>query len=165
MFSGPLGTSVSAAPAPVVGAQLGMKLAPHLSLVGNLATASSDVKAGIAFLGGLTVGHANVVMYDAGLQLDVPATTMGGTAVSPFLQAGIGGMRYTVTESLLTLHASNFAGNVGAGADVAVGRGVGIRVMAKDYTGKFDFKDATMLDVPANTTNNIALSAGLRLSF
>ena len=37
--------------------------------------------------------------------------------------------------------------------------------MAKDYIGKFDFKDATFIDFEANTANNLAFSAGLRMSF
>jgi uncharacterized SAM-binding protein YcdF (DUF218 family) len=37
--------------------------------------------------------------------------------------------------------------------------------MAKDYIGKFDAQQATMLDLSTNTTQNFAFSAGLRLSF
>ena len=36
---------------------------------------------------------------------------------------------------------------------------------AKDYIGKFDFQDATTFDFSGQTTNNFALSAGLRFSF
>ena len=164
-LSGPLGTSVTNAPAPVVGAQLGMKIAPNLSIVGNLATASGDIQAGIPFLGGVSIAHSRVVMLDAGLQLDFPLTTMMGTSLSPFVQAGAGQMRYDITQSLVTTHANNFAANVGAGADIAVGRGVGIRLMAKDYIGKFDLQQATTLALSTNTTQSWALSAGLRFSF
>jgi hypothetical protein len=37
--------------------------------------------------------------------------------------------------------------------------------MAKDYVGKFDFHDATQLDVQGQTAHNWALSAGLRFNF
>jgi hypothetical protein len=164
-LSGPLGSSISNAPAPVVGAQLGMAIAPNVAIIGNLATSSSDIKAGLPFLGGVTIAHSSVVLYDAGLQLSLPVTTMGGAGFSPFLQAGAGAMRYTITESFVTTNATNFAANVGAGADLAVGRGVGIRLMAKDYIGKFDAQQATSLDLSTNTTQNFAFSAGLRLSF
>src|SRR4051812_10508153 len=89
-IKGPLGTSLSNAPAPVYGAQLGMRLAPNISLVGNVATTSSDIKAGIPILGGFSVAHRNLLLYDAGLQLDIPVATMGGTSFSPFVQAGAG---------------------------------------------------------------------------
>jgi hypothetical protein len=164
-IKGPLGTSLSNAPAPVFGAQLGMRLAPNVSLVGNVATTSSDIKAGIPIIGGFSVAHSNLLLYDAGLQLDIPVTTMGGTSLSPFVQAGAGAIRYDITQSLLSAKATNFAANVGLGADVALGNGLGVRVMAKDYIGKFDFKDATFLDFSGQTAHSFAFSAGLRLSF
>lgn len=164
-LSGPLGTAVTNAPAPVVGAQLGMKLAPNLSLVGNIATASSDIQAGIPILGGVSIAQSRVQMFDAGLQLALPVSSMSGTAFTPFIQAGAGAMRYDIAESFVTTSSTNFAANVGLGADVSVGSGVGIRVMAKDYIGQFDMQQATYLDIGTNTTNSYAFSAGVRFSF
>jgi hypothetical protein len=164
-LSGPLGTSVTNAPAPVFGAQLGMKLAPNLSLIGNVATASSDIQAGIPILGGVSLAQSRVQMFDAGLELALPIASMSGTAMTPFIQAGAGAMRYDITQSFITTSSTNFAANVGLGADVSVGRGVGVRVMAKDYIGQFDLQQATYLDVGTNTTQSFAFSAGVRLSF
>ncbi|MDB4883793.1 MAG: hypothetical protein JWL95_2559 [Gemmatimonadetes bacterium] len=162
---GPLGTSLTNAPAPVYGAQLGMRLAPNISLIGNVATTSSDIKAGVPLLGGLSVARSRMLLYDAGLQLDIPVTTMGGTSFAPFIQAGAGAIRYDITQSFLSATATNFAANVGLGADVGIGNNLGLRVMAKDYIGKFDFKDATFIDVSGQTAHSFAFSAGLRLSF
>ena len=166
-LSGPLGTSITNAPAPVVGLQLGMRIAPSLSIIGNLAAANSDVQAGLPFLGGVSIAKSSLVMYDAGLQLDLPISTLAGTAFSPFVQAGVGGMRYTLSEGddFLTRTATNLAGNVGLGADIAIGRGVGLRLMAKDYIGQFDIQEATTLDISSNTAQSFALSAGVRFSF
>ena len=164
-FSGPLGSGISNAPAPLVGAELGMKITPNLSIVGNLATASSDIEAGVPLLGGIPVAHSRLVMYDAGLQLAMPLTSAMGTQMTPFLQAGVGAMRYDITQSVINTTATNFAANVGAGVDFAVGRGVGVRVMAKDYIGKFDAQQATYLDIGTNTTHNFAFNAGMRFSF
>ena len=165
LMDGPLGTSIGNAPAPVFGAQLGMRLAPNISLVGNVAAASSDIKAGIPIIGGLSVAHSNLLLYDGGLQLDVPVMMIAGTSMSPFVQAGAGAMRYEISQSFLSTNATNFAGNVGIGADVAIGNNIGVRLMAKDYIGKFDFKDATFIDFETKTANNLAFSAGLRMSF
>jgi opacity protein-like surface antigen len=164
-MTGPLGSSVSNAPAPLIGAELGMKITPNLSLVGNLATTSSDIQAGIPLLGGVSIARSRLVMYDAGLQLALPLTTAMGTQMTPFLQAGAGAMRYDITQSFVSTTATNFAANVGAGVDFAVGRGVGVRVVAKDYIGKFDAQQATYLDIGTSTTNNFAFNAGVRFSF
>ena len=164
-LSGPLGTSVTNAPAPVIGAQLGMKLAPNLMLVGNVATASSDIQAGIPILGGISLAQSRVQLFDAGLELALPLSSMSGTAFTPFIQAGAGAMRYDITRSFITATSTNFAANVGLGADISVGRGVGVRVMAKDYIGKFDMQQATYFDFGTNTTQSFAFSAGVRVSF
>ncbi len=161
-LTGPLGTSLSNANAPVYGGQLGLKLAPNVSLVGNLAYSKADVEVGIPFLGGISVGESTLLIYDAGVQLDVPAA---GLPIAPFLQAGAGAIRYDIRQSFLTTQATNFAGNVGVGADVPLGRTAAVRLMAKDYIGRFDFKDASSFDVQGKTAHNWALTAGLRLDF
>lgn len=164
-LSGPLGTSVHNAPAAIFGVQAGMRVSPTLSMIANVASASSDIQVGLPYLGGFSMGSSSVLMYDAGLQLDMPVTTTYGSTLSPFVQAGVGGMHYSISESVLTTTATNLAGNVGLGADLKVGQGLGIRVMAKDYFGKFNFQDATSVDYDAGVTQNFAFSAGMRFSF
>ena len=165
-LSGPLGTSVTNAPAPLVGIQLGMKIAPNVSVVGNLAAANSDVQAGVPYFGGISIAKSSVVMYDAGLQLDLPFTTMTGLALSPFIQGGVGAMHYNITESsMLSTSATNLAGNVAIGADIGIGNGVALRLMAKDYIGQFDFQDAIAYGASSNTTQSFAFNAGVKFSF
>jgi hypothetical protein len=74
-------------------------------------------------------------------------------------------MRYDITQSFITTSSTNFAANVGLGADVSVGRGVGVRLMAKDYIGQFDLQQATYVNMATNTTQSFAFSAGVRFSF
>lgn len=164
-LSGPLGIAVNNAPAPIVGVQLGMKIAPNLSMIGNIATSNSDVQVGVPFFGGVSIAHSTVLLYDAGLQLDIPMTSAYGTTFSPFVQAGVGAFHYDISQSVINTSATNLAGNVGVGADIAMGRGIGLRLMAKDYIGQFNFQDATALDVNGGTTQNFAFSAGMRFSF
>lgn len=164
-LKGPLGTSISNAPGAIYGVQLGMKIYPNVSLIGNVGYSSSDVTAGIPFLGGYSIAHSSTLLYDGGLQLDLPLTTASGFALKPFAQVGAGAMRYNISESIVNTNATNFAANFGVGADLALGQSMGLRLMAKDYVGKFDFHDATQLDVQGQTAHNWALSAGLRFNF
>ena len=164
-LKGPLGTSISNAPSAIYGAQLGMKIYPNVSLIGNIGYSSSDVTAGVPFLGGYSIAHSSTLLYDGGLQLDLPITTASGLALKPFVQVGAGAMRYNISESIVQTNATNFAANFGVGADLALGQSMGLRLMAKDYVGKFDFHDATQLDVQGQTAHNWALSAGLRFNF
>lgn len=163
--NGPLGTSVSNAPALMYGAQIGLKIAPNVSLVGNLAQSNSSIQVGVPILGGLDVGTSDLTLYDADLQLDLPSSAMAGMPLGLFFQAGAGGMHYSISESVVNTNATNVAGNVGVGADVTLGRGFGLRLMAKDYIGKFNFQDATGFSVNGNVTHNWALSGGLRFDF
>lgn len=161
-LKGPLGTSLSNASALVYGGQLGLKLAPSISLVGNLAYSKADVRVGVPFIGGISVGQSSLLIYDGGLQFDVP---VAGLPIAPFVQAGVGAIRYDIRQSFLQTQATNLAGNIGVGADLPLGRTAAVRLMAKDYIGKFDFKDATSFDVQGQTAHNWAFTAGLRLDF
>jgi hypothetical protein len=164
-LSGPLGTTLNNSPGLLYGTQVGLSLAPELSLIGNIGYSTSDMKVGIPFLGGVTVGHSALLLYDAGLEYNFARATERAVPFAPFIQAGVGAMKYDVTASVIDTHATNFAGNVGVGADFSLSRGLAMRLLAKDYIGKFNFQDATGLGVTGNTAHNIALSAGLRFDF
>ena len=55
-YDGPVGTSISTTNAPTVGVQGSIPLARGISLVGNLAYASGDLRIGLPLLGGVNVG-------------------------------------------------------------------------------------------------------------
>jgi len=164
-LKGPLGTTLTNAPGALYGAQLGISLMPGVSLIGNVGYTSGEVRVGVPFFGGLSVGNTTMVIYDAGLQLDLPTSKASALPLVPFVQAGIGAIHYKIDESILQTTATNAAVNFGIGADVSLGRGVAFRLMAKDYVGKFDFKEATSFDITGQTAHNLAFSAGIRLDF
>lgn len=162
---GPFGVNVNNANGAVLGAQLGLRLTPNVALVGNVARASTDLRIGAPILGDVAVGSNTAWLFDGGLQL---STRLAGglIPVAPFLQVGAGAVRHDVSGFGLKTNATNFAWNAGVGLDVALAPSLGLRLMAKDYVGKFDIREATGLDVDAaKTTHNVALSAGLRLAF
>ena len=76
-------------------------------------------------------------------------------------------MRWNVDLASTGLRATstNLTGNVGAGLDVSLGQSMGLRLMAKDYIGKFDFKQATSFDISGKMAQNWAITAGVRLGF
>lgn len=165
MLEGPFGTSLSSANGAVYGAQLNVRLTRGIALVGNVARASADMQAGIPFLGGVDVGSSSAWLYDGGLQLTLPGIAGGLLPVRPFIQVGAGAIHYDVASGPITVNTTSFAGNAGVGAELAFSRNFGLRVMAKDYIGRFDAQEATSLPVKGEVSHNFALSAGLTLGF
>ena len=163
LFEGPIGTSVSAGSGPVYGAQMSLTMAKNVALYGNVGYSSSDLKSGLPIIGGLDVGSSKALMYDGGVELKIPM--QAASVVTPFVQGGVGAIRYEVESGFLNANATNVAYNVGGGVDVRLSPNFGVRVMAKDYLGKFDFKEATTFNVNGKTTNNVALTLGVNFGF
>jgi Outer membrane protein beta-barrel domain len=162
IVNGPLGTSLRNAGAAVYGAELSLGLSRNVALVGNLGYARPNLEVGLPVVGGLSVGESSVLLYDAGLRLSVPLQS-GGLPITPFVQAGAGGIRQEVRVSPVETHSSDFAYNFGGGVDLALSPRLGLQVMAKDYIGKFGASEARTIGVDSRTTHNWALSAGVRL--
>ncbi len=163
LVNGPLGSSVRGAAGPVYGAEAAVGLLRGLALVGNVAYASPDLEVGLPVVGGLSFGKSSALMYDAALRLSLPLGGGGTGGIRPFVQAGAGAMRQEVEVPPVATRSTNFAYNVGAGVDVPLGPRLGLQLMAKDYIGKFDTREATAVDLNAKTTHNWTLSAGVRL--
>jgi opacity protein-like surface antigen len=165
LVNGPLSTRVTSAASPVYGAQLNLPLGNTLSIVGNVAYTEPDLRVGVPILGDLSFGKSSVWLYDAGLQLTAPGYGTGDRGIFPFVQVGAGAMKYDIQFSGLSRSATNTAFNAGIGADIPLAQNIGVRLFARDYIGKFDFKEATSLDVDTKSSHNVALSAGLKLGF
>ena len=163
LFEGPIGTSVSAGSGPMYGAQMSLTMAKNVALYGNVGYSSSDLKVGLPIIGGFDVGNSKALLYDGGVELKVPMQQ--ASMVTPFVQGGIGGIRYEVESGFLNTKATNVAYNVGGGVDVKLNPNFGVRLMAKDYLGKFDFKEATSFNLNGKTTNNVALTLGVNFGF
>lgn len=163
LVDGPLGASVRGAAGPVYGAEATLGITRGLALVGNLAYASSDLEVGVPVVGGLSLGKSSALLYDAALRLRVPLSTGGGPAITPFVQAGAGAMRQEIEVASIATRSTNVAYNLGAGVDIPIGPRLGLQLMAKDYIGKFDVREATALDVRTETSHNWTVSAGVRL--
>ena len=161
LISGPFGTSIRDASSAVYGAEAQLGLTKGIALVGNVAYSQPALEVGAPLIGGLSVGRSSVLLYDGALRLRVPVTA--GLPISPFIQGGAGAVRQSFDIGPATTHATNFAYNVGAGADLALAPRLGVQLMVKDYIGKLDARQATSINVDTKTTHNWAVSAGLRL--
>jgi hypothetical protein len=161
VLRGPIGTSLSNSNGPMFGAQLNLPVAGPVSMYLGGAYASSEMQVGIPVLGGITVGDTDAWLGDAGLEL----RSGSSTGVRPFVQAGIGAIHYRIQTGPLDLESTSLAVAGGVGVDVPIGKTFGLRIMAKDYIGRFDFEEATALDIESRTAHNVALSVGVRLGF
>ena len=161
VVNGPLGIALRNAAAPVYGGEVSLGLTPNVALIGNVGYSEPGLEVGAPIVGGLQVAQSSVLLYDAGLRLRLPAG--GGLPFSPFVQGGAGAMRQSFEVGPATARSTGFAYNVGAGVDLDLSPRLGLQIMAKDYIGKFDAKDITVVDVDTRTTHNWAVSAGLRL--
>jgi hypothetical protein len=161
LLEGPLGTSLSNANGSIIGAQLSLPVAGPVSLYANGGLARSDLNVGLPILGGIGIGSTDAWLFDGGLEVRVP--TAG--AISPVLQAGAGVTHYSISNSILETESTNGMGVLGLGVDVAITRNLGLRLMARDHIGKFDFREAVFVDIQGRTAHNVGLTAGLRMAF
>jgi hypothetical protein len=156
---GPLGTALRTANAAVLAGSAAVGIAGPLSLYGAAAWADSDLEIGMPIVGGLSLTDARLLIFDVGVQLRSPGAT------APLFQLGAGAMRYRVATGLVDVKADNAIVSAAAGMDVGLARGLSLRLLAKDYVGKFDTSDAILVDAPVRTAHNLAFTAGLRLAF
>jgi len=166
LIDGPLNTTLKSKASPIYGVQLNLPLGNAVSVFGNVGYTEPDLSVGLPLLGSITFGKSAVWLYDAGLQLSAPGYGTGDRGIFPFVQVGAGAMKYDVDVSGFGRSATNTAFNAGLGVDIPMARNIGLRFVAKDYIGKFDFQEATQVDiVDAKTSHNVAFSAGLKLGF
>lgn len=164
-LDGPIGTRISNQGSAILGGELGLDIAPNVSLVGNVGYADSNIEVGLPIIGGFDIADSKVLLYDGALQLRLPMASSLGSGITPFVQGGVGAMRYEIRAGSLETKSTNLAANVGAGVDLQLSRNLGVKLMAKDYIGRFDMAEATGFNLSQKTTHNWAFTAGISLGF
>ena len=158
----------------IVGAQARVRMTSRWSVLGNFAYSKTNTEVKVD--DGTDVGVSGDIGYwlaDADLQYQLPMSWNEGS-VSPFIQGGIGAVRYTANfddPSGGDDTNTDLQFNAGVGLDIDRGP-IGIQIMLKDYVTSLDwneFTDATN-DLPddfdsSKIANNLALTAGLRIHF
>lgn len=122
----------------------------------------------------LFLKKVHTVLYEGGLQFHARQPTMMGlgTGAVPFVQLGVGAHGYYPVrdplnvpgeEAFQTTGNTNFAYNVGVGADINAGR-FGIRLLAKDYLSSLHWVDGRNPKITGKKlVSNFALQAGLNV--
>ena len=159
----------------IYGGQLKVRLSPNWAIVGNGAYARTNFQnQGMGSTTVPTSGKIGYFLMDADLELAFPALN-GNSRVAPFVQAGVGAVRYTVNPDLGGFNdasQTDLAFNAGVGVEAQVGH-VGVQIMLKDYVTSLDWGDFSdfrnqvqndNLD-RSRIANNLALTGGLRFSF
>lgn len=162
----------------LVGGQVLLGLRRNVSLYAGAGYARSEWTFHNYFRPGATtpgndlfLKKVHTVLYEGGVQLGWPrgaGTT--STGFMPFVQLGVGAYGYYPADddenrprSFESTGQTNFAYNVGLGADISTGK-VGLRVMAKDYLSSLHWLDGRNPDIHGHKlANNLALTAGLTL--
>jgi hypothetical protein len=162
---GPFGLEVGNAGAPLYGVQLGINLTRNLAVVGNVGYSDSELQAGLPFIGGIGLADSKVLMYDAGLQLRLPAVTGAGTGFVPYVEGGVGAIRHEIIVGPLRTQSTNVAFTVGGGVDLQLTRALGLRVMARDHVSRFDYGEAIGVANEGRRAHNWVLGLGLNLGW
>jgi opacity protein-like surface antigen len=157
------------------GAQLGYSFNPNFSVLGNLGYTKSnlEVKQNMPDpdVDQSTSGDLGVFLYDANVQFRLPvALGTGSASFAPFVQGGIGQLKYTADyDDLGSKGKTSTTFNVGLGADVQLTKYAGLRLMAKDYITSLSwdqFENVSFDDnVKNNTAHNLAFTVGVNLGF
>ena len=159
----------------IYGGQLKVRLSPNWAIVGNGSYAKTNFQnEGVGSTTVPTSGKIGYFLMDADLELAFPALN-GNSRVAPFVQAGVGAVRYTVNPDLDGFNdasQTDLAFNAGVGVEAQVGH-VGLQLMVKDYITSLDWNDfSAFTDQVQNDNidrsriaNNLALTGGLRISF
>jgi hypothetical protein len=157
----------------IAGAQAAVRMTSRWSVLGNFAY--SKTKTEIKVEDGTNVTTSGDIGYwlaDADLQYQLPISWNEGS-VSPFIQGGVGMVRYTADFNDINAEDSytDLQFNAGVGLDIDRGP-VGFQIMLKDYVTSLDwndfgdFSDDVQDDVDTSKiANNLALTAGLRIHF
>lgn len=158
----------------LVGAQAKIRMTSRWAVVGNVGYTKSNLEfedEGSPNPDTPASGDLGYWLGDLGLQYQMPFSWNEGR-ISPFVQAGVGAVRYTFDANDVTddNSSTNLQYNAGVGLDIDRGP-IGFQLMLKDYITSLDWND--LRDTPtsvgeidrSNIAHNLAITAGIRINF
>ena len=159
----------------IVGAQGKVRMTSRWSVLGNLAYSKTKFQVEDLPAQGVELpvsGEIGYWLMDADLQYQLPFSMRNGT-ISPFVQGGIGAVRYTAeADDFDSESRTDLAFNGGVGLDIESGP-VGFQIMLKDYVTSLDWDDFNAFRGQvqddeidrSRVAHNLALTAGLKINF
>jgi hypothetical protein len=146
-------------------------LLPALSAVLQGSVARSDwAFRQVPIVGDLDVGGARLWFADAGVRffpLELQRRTGSATGslprrgIRPFVQAGMGVVRYSISNAILDEAATNVAVTIGAGIAVPIGP-LRAELSVKDWIVSFESVDeAGLIGAAGRRAHTLAVAAGL----
>lgn len=179
MFFGDLaerqgGTDLTNDDAFMFGAQAKVRMTSRWAVYGNAAYSKTQFQEEVEGTSTVTPisGDIGYFLGDVGLQYSLPISFAGGN-VAPFVQGGIGAVKYSPdVDDLNADGTTNLAFNGGVGLDVNAGP-LGLQLMVKDYVTSLDWRDVKGTidnqddgDFDASkVANNLAVTVGVRINF
>ena len=154
----------------IFGAQAGIDMSKNLSLIGNFGYSKTNYT--FEFTGtrpDVNGSDVGIWLYDANLQFKAPFMTPTAS-FGPFVQLGLGALKFSTDDNDFGSSGStNVAYNAGLGFDATV-RGLGLRIMAKDYISSFQWDEFQNANDPndiqdATISHNFAITAGFKIGF
>lgn len=173
---GPAGVALTAEPGTAFGMQGSVNLGrSRFSVYGNAALARtratvSGAPSVFGFdVGSVGLGTTTMQFFDGGVQMDLVNRYDERQKVVPFVQLGAGAVRYDVdnaiAEQFVTTSGTNFAGNVGLGADIRVTPSFAVNVLAKDYIADFRNSTTSQFGAQGRWANHLGLNVGVTFGF
>lgn len=74
-------------------------------------------------------------------------------------------MRSDTESGFLNANSTDFVVNAGAGLDLGLAPSLAVRLMVKDYIGRFGSEDGSVVGNDGRIGHNWSLSAGVKLAF
>jgi len=159
-FEGPGDVGFSTGNGPAFGAAADFHAGRGVSVVAAVHRASSDWSfTGVPLLGRVDVDGAELWLADVGLRL-----TARRWRVRPFVQLGLGAVRYRAENALIDERATNVAAVGGVGVTAALGRRLRAELLLKDYYSSFRSVDAVaQVGAEGRRAHTLGIGVGLAL--
>jgi len=114
----------------------------------------------------LTVRSAPVFGGQLALRVAPGVALVGSVSgIRPFVQVGAGAVQRGLSVWEIEVSSTSNVFQAGAGIDLQIAPGLAVRLLVRDHVGRFDLREAVLVDLEGSTMHNVTLGVGLHLAF